>query len=168
MAFSFPHVARRSSLARRAWKAPLAAFAALLLSAALTAPAQAARSCAPGSPYTTGPLTVDITVCIDDVSVNYVAAWGSVLHAAGGARVTACVLYTKVWHNNTLVANSARQGAGDCSSDLESPWFGKATGRPRRGTAVTAQSWFDVRYVQNGRTVTARIPSGRAFMTWWP
>ena len=149
------------------WKGALAGLVIALCAAAPGAPAQAAEICAGGSPWS-GPIRADVTVCISDVTNAYVFASGFVLATTGGARVTACVLYTKVWHNNSLVTNSVRRGTGDCFPDTEGPWFGKTTGRPLRGTFVTAQTWLDVRFIQNGRTTTKRFASPRAAMTWWP
>jgi hypothetical protein len=74
--------------------------------------------------------------------------------------VVACALYTKVWRNHTLIANSVRScDAGFFARYISSGWSAP------RGTRITAQTWFDVRYRVGSTYVTERFTSPRAVST---
>jgi hypothetical protein len=72
----------------------------------------------------------------------------------GAYAVHACTLYVRVWRNNTLVANSAR----NCVyyPPIQATFYGQWTAPP--GTRATAETFFDVRFRNSsGVVVTKRF-----------
>lgn len=126
---------------------------------ALVGPGQAsaAQDCEEVTQYH-APIMVRQGPCVTSQS-NYfwVDSAGEVLSGPG---VTACALYTKVWRNHTLIANSVRNCRGLYASYYSPDWLVPV------GTRATAQSWFDVRYrVGGGSSITERFESPRAVIT---
>jgi hypothetical protein len=110
-----------------------------------------------------GPLIVAHAPCVSQASFPSEAAVdsrGGVV--SGGSHVIDCALYTKVWRNHTLIANSARHGYPSC---YPGPRYLSVWTFPP-GTRVTVQNWLDVKFRDaSGGVVTHRFQSLRGAIT---
>jgi hypothetical protein len=138
-------------------------LSAALLAATFAFPASAAAEEASGEVtqiygpviVTHGPKLKQIGSAVD------ITATGEVRSISSPAVFEACALYVKVWRNHTLIVNNAVHCGGWPSALRAPPYFYFP-----RGTRVTAQTWFDVRYrYPGGVSNTHRFTSPRAAIT---
>jgi hypothetical protein len=121
--------------------------------------ANAAQDCEVVTQYQ-APIMVRQGPCVYTQSAPrgfYVTGDGDVLSGPG---VVACTLYTKVWSNSTLIANSVRNCNSSFYASYYSPFWSATV-----GTRATAQTWFDVRYRVGSTYITLRFTSPRAALT---